>query len=111
MGASRQIPELRARNYQVRTQGERLAVNTVVQGTAADIIKLAMVRTHRALADAGLRTRLLLTIHDELLFEGPPGETAVARELIEREMIAVWEPREPPLAVDIGQGATWLDAK
>ncbi len=110
-GRQRQIPELRARNYQVRTQGERLAVNTVVQGTAADIIKLAMVRTHRALADAGLRTRLLLTIHDELLFEGPPEETAAARELIEREMIAVWEPREPPLAVDIGQGATWLDAK
>ena len=59
-------------------------------GTAADIIKLAMVRTHRALADAGLRTRLLLTIHDELLFEGPPGEAAAARELIEREMVAVW---------------------
>ena len=110
-GRQRQIPELRARNYQVRTQGERLAVNTVVQGTAADIIKLAMVRTHRALADAGLRTRLLLTIHDELLFEGPPEETSAARELIEREMVAVWEPREPPLGVDIGQGATWLDAK
>ncbi len=110
-GRQRQIPELRARNYQVRTQGERLAVNTVVQGTAADIIKLAMVRTHRALADAGLDTRLLLTIHDELLFEGPPEETAAARELIEREMVAVWEPREPPLGVDIGQGATWLDAK
>ena len=110
-GRQRQIPELRARNYQVRTQGERLAVNTVVQGTAADIIKLAMVRTHRALADEGLRTRLLLTIHDELLFEGPPEETAAALELIEREMVSVWEPREPPLAVDIGQGATWLDAK
>ena len=71
-GRRRQIPELRARNYQVRTLGERLAVNTVIQGTAADIIKLAMVRTHAALADSGLRTRLLLTIHDELLFEGPP---------------------------------------
>jgi len=110
-GRQRQIPELRARNYQVRTQGERLAVNTVIQGTAADIIKLAMVRTHRALADAGLRTRLLLTIHDELLFEGPPEEASAARELIEREMVAVWEEREPPLAIDIGQGATWLDAK
>jgi DNA polymerase-1 len=110
-GRQRQIPELRARNYQVRTQGERLAVNTVVQGTAADIIKLAMVRAHRALAEAGLATRLLLTIHDELLFEGPPEEAPAARELIEREMVSVWEPREPPLAVDIGQGATWLDAK
>jgi DNA polymerase-1 len=104
------MPELRARNYQTRTFGERLAVNTVIQGTAADIIKLAMVRAHRALADADLQTRLLLTIHDELLFEGPPGEQDAARELIEREMCGVWE-RRPPLAVDIGVGGTWLEAK
>src|SRR5262249_28183370 len=82
-GRRRQIPELRARNYQVRTLGERLAVNTVIQGTAADIIKLAMVRCHDALAEARLDTRLILTIHDELLFEGPPREMARARELIE----------------------------
>ncbi len=110
-GRRRQIPELRARNYQVRTLGERLAVNTVIQGTAADIIKLAMVRCHAALAQSELSTRLLLTIHDELLFEGPPGEVADARELIEREMVGVWEGREPPLAVDIGDGRTWLEAK
>ncbi len=110
-GRRRQIPELRARNYQVRTLGERLAVNTVVQGTAADIIKLAMVRCHAALARCELQTRLLLTIHDELLFEGPPQEAAAARELIEREMVGVWEEREPPLAVDIGEGRTWLEAK
>src|ERR1700686_4760644 len=61
-GRRRQIPELRARNYQVRTLGERLAVNTVIQGTAADIIKLAMVRCRRALSQAGLETRLILTI-------------------------------------------------
>jgi DNA polymerase-1 len=110
-GRRRQIPELRARNYQVRTLGERLAVNTVIQGTAADIIKLAMVRCHSALAESGMQTRLLLTIHDELLFEGPPAETAPARELIEREMCGVWEEREPPMAVDIGDGRTWLEAK
>ena len=110
-GRRRQIPELRARNYQVRTLGERLAVNTVVQGTAADIIKLAMVRCHSALAQSKLDTRLLLTIHDELLFEGPPAEVADARELIEREMVGVWEAREPALAVDIGEGRTWLQAK
>jgi DNA polymerase-1 len=110
-GRRRQIPELRARNYQVRTQGERLAVNTPIQGTAADIIKLAMVRTHAALSSSRLRTRLLLTIHDELLFEGPPQEAEQACALIEREMIGVWEPREPPLAVDIGVGRTWLEAK
>ncbi len=109
-GRRRQIPELRARNYQVRTLGERLAVNTVIQGTAADIIKLAMVRCHRALAESKLETRLILTIHDELLFEGPPAEVPAARELIEREMCGVWD-REPPLAVDVGVGQNWLEAK
>jgi DNA polymerase-1 len=110
-GRRRQIPELRARNYQVRTLGERLAVNTVIQGTAADIIKLAMVRCHDALAASTLSTRLLLTIHDELLFEGPPEEEQTARALIEREMVGVWGGREPPLAVDIGAGRSWLEAK
>jgi len=109
-GRRRQIPELQARNYQVRMLGERLAVNTVIQGTAADIIKLAMVRTHAALAESGLQTRLLLTIHDELLFEGPPAEISDASALVEREMCGVWD-HEPPLAVDIGVGENWLAAK
>jgi DNA polymerase I len=109
-GRRRQIPELRARNYQVRTLGERLAVNTVIQGTAADIIKLAMVRCHAALAGEGLHTRLILTIHDELLFEGPPAEANAARVLIEREMCGVWN-QEPAMAVDIGVGSNWLEAK
>jgi DNA polymerase I len=109
-GRRRQIPELRARNYQVRTLGERLAVNTVIQGTAADIIKLAMVRCHAALAAAGLGTRLILTIHDELLFEGPPAEVDAARALIERGMCGVWD-AEPAMAVDVGVGRNWLEAK
>ena len=109
-GRRRQIPELRARNYQVRTLGERLAVNTVIQGTAADIIKLAMIRCHDTLAAERLETRQILTIHDELLFEGPPGEAERARALIEREMVAVWD-REPAMAVDIGVGENWLEAK
>jgi DNA polymerase I len=109
-GRRRQIPELKARNYQVRTLGERLAVNTVIQGTAADIIKLAMVRCHAALEAEGLDTRLILTIHDELLFEGPPAEVDVARALIEREMCGVWT-LEPAMAVDIGVGENWLQAK
>ena len=109
-GRRRQIPELQARNYQVRMLGERLAVNTVIQGTAADIIKLAMVRTHAALAGAGLQTRLLLTIHDELLFEAPPAEQDAASALIEREMCGVWE-YDPPLDVDVGVGQNWLEAK
>ena len=110
-GRRRQIPELKARNWQVRTLGERLAVNTVIQGTAADVLKLAMIGCHRALAGGNLQTRLILTIHDELLFEGPEDEAAAVRELVAREMVAPWEPREPPLAVDVGVGRTWLEAK
>jgi DNA polymerase I len=110
-GRRRQIPELRARNWQVRSLGERLAVNTVIQGTAADIMKLAMIRVHRALAESGMTTRMILTIHDELLFEGPPGEADAVRALVEREMIAPWGDRTPPLAVDAGVGQTWLKAK
>ncbi|MGZ8632263.1 MAG: DNA polymerase I [Solirubrobacteraceae bacterium] len=110
-GRRRQIPELRARNWQVRSLGERLAVNTVIQGTAADIMKLAMIRVYRALAESEMRTRMILTIHDELLFEGPPEEADAIRELVEREMIAPWGERTPPLAVDAGVGQTWLEAK
>ena len=112
-GRRRQVPELRARNYQVRTQGERLAVNTVIQGTAADIIKLAMLRCDAALKQEGHEARLILTIHDELLFEIPasPAEAIEAAKVtIEREMCGVWG-RQPPLAVDIGVGEDWLSAK
>jgi DNA polymerase-1 len=109
-GRRRQIPELQARNWQVRSLGERLAVNTVIQGTAADILKLAMIRARDALAEARLATRLILTIHDELLFEGPSEEADAASPLIERAMIGLWD-RDPPLAIEIGAGKTWLDAK
>ena len=109
-GRRRQIPELRARNWQVRKLGERLAVNTVIQGTAADIIKLAMVRCHDALTDAGLRTRLILQIHDELLFEGPAEEMDAAREIVCARWSAPCE-LDPPLAVDAGVGPNWLEAK
>jgi DNA polymerase I len=109
-GRRRQIPELRARNFQVRSLGERLAVNTVIQGTAADVIKLAMVRCQHSLRDGGFQTKLILTIHDELLFESPPEELDAARVLIEEEMCGVWE-HQPPMAVDIGAGQNWLEAK
>ncbi len=110
MGRRRAIPELRSGNPNTRRLGERLAVNTVIQGTAADIIKVAMVRCQSALGEAGGKTRLVLQIHDELLFEGPPGEMEGAAELVEREMCAAYE-LDPALEVDIGIGADWLDAK
>jgi DNA polymerase I len=109
-GRRRQIPELQARNYQVRSLGERLAVNTVIQGTAADIIKMAMIRCHAVLRKRRLETRLILQIHDELLFEGPPGELDEVRALVHDEMVGAWD-LDPPLAVEIGVGANWLEAK
>ncbi len=110
MGRRRQIPELRSGNPNTRRLGERLAVNTVIQGTAADIIKVAMVRCQRALRETGGETRLVLQIHDELLFEGPPGEMEGATELVRREMCAAYQ-LDPPLEVDIGVGPDWLTAK
>src|SRR5262249_37919854 len=80
MGRRRPIPELRSSNPNTRRLGERLAVNTVIQGTAADIIKVAMVRCHAALGETGMSTRLVLQIHDELLFGGPPGAMDAAGE-------------------------------
>ncbi|HEX2708758.1 MAG TPA: DNA polymerase, partial [Solirubrobacterales bacterium] len=110
MGRRRPIPELRSGNPNTRRLGERLAVNTVIQGTAADIIKVAMVRCQRALRETGGSTRLVLQIHDELLFEGPPEEMDGATELVRREMCAAYQ-LDPPLEVDVGVGRDWLDAK
>ena len=110
MGRRRLIPELRSPNPNTRRLGERLAVNTVIQGTAADIIKVAMVRCHVALRESEAKTRLVLQIHDELLFEGPPGEMEAATETVRREMCAA-QRLDPPLEVEVGVGKDWLAAK
>ena len=107
-GRIRRIPELRARQWTTRSLGERLAVNTVIQGTAADILKVAMLRTHAALSE--MRTKLVLTVHDELLFEAPDDEVEAAKEIVLREMEGAYE-LEPPLEVDVGVGVNWTDAK
>jgi DNA polymerase-1 len=109
-GRRRLIPELAARNRQVRSLGERLAVNTVIQGTAADIMKLAMIGVDRAMRESGTSARMILTIHDELLFEGPADEMDDLRALVEREMVAPWV-HDPPLKVEGGVGRTWVEAK
>ena len=109
-GRIRRVPELRSRQFQTRSLGERLAVNMVIQGTAADIIKVAMVRARDELRTAGLSTRLVLQIHDELLFEGPEGEVEQASEIVRRDMAGAFE-MDPPLEVDVGVGANWLEAK
>jgi DNA polymerase I len=109
-GRIRRVPELRSRQFQTRSLGERLAVNMVIQGTAADIIKVAMVRARDELRGADLRTRLVLQIHDELLFEGPEDEVEAASEIVRREMAGAFE-MDPPLEVDVGVGENWLEAK
>jgi DNA polymerase I len=109
-GRIRRVPELRSRQFQTRSLGERLAVNMVIQGTAADIIKVAMVRARDELRGADLRTRLVLQIHDELLFEGPEDEVEAASEVVRREMADAFE-MDPPLEVDVGVGENWLEAK
>jgi DNA polymerase-1 len=107
-GRRRQIPELKARNWQVRSLGERLAVNSPIQGTAADVLKIAMVRAADALRDSPVRQ--ILTVHDELLFEGTPEDIEAVRPAIVEAMIGFWD-HEPPLVVDVGVGRTWLEAK
>jgi DNA polymerase I len=108
LGRIRRIPELRSSNWQTRQLGERLAVNTVIQGTAADIIKIAMVRAHKALRES--RTKLVLQIHDELLFEAPENEAGEVADIVRKEMTTAFE-LDPPLAVDVGIGSNWLEAK
>jgi DNA polymerase I len=110
MGRRRPVPELRASNRQTRSLGERLAVNFVMQGSNADIIKVAMVRIARRLRDEGRAARLVLQVHDELLLEVPDVELSGVKELVREEMCGAY-PLDPPLAVDVGVGDDWADAK
>jgi DNA polymerase-1 len=106
----RYIPEIRDRNFNLRAYGERNAQNSPLQGSAADLIKVAMTRIHRAIRVEGLRSRMLLQVHDELVFEVPPEELERMRELVKTHMENVIDLRVP-LVVDLGVGANWLDAK
>lgn len=108
-GRRRYIPQLRSRNPRERASGERVAVNMPIQGTQADMIKLAMVRLRRRLREEGLGSRMILQVHDELLFEVPEGEEDAASELIRAEMAAAL-PLSVPVVVDVGLGPNWLDA-
>src|SRR6059058_753364 len=110
LGRRRPVPEIRASNRQTRSLGERLAVNSIMQGSQADIIKVAMVAIHRRLRDEGRGARLVLQVHDELLLEVPEAEVGPARDLVRSEMVGAF-PLDPPLAVDVGVGDDWNDAK
>ncbi len=110
LGRRRPVPEIRASNRQTRSLGERLAVNSVMQGTAADVIKKAMVAIHRRLREEGRAARLVLQVHDELLLEVPDAEVSAIKTLVREEMCGAY-PLDPPLEVDVGVGDDWNDAK
>jgi len=110
LGRRRPVPEIRASNRQTRGFGERVAVNFVMQGSNADIIKVAMIRIAKRLRDEGRGARLVLQVHDELLLEVPDAEVSQVRELVRAEMCGAYD-LDPPLAVDVGVGDNWADAK
>jgi len=108
-GRRRLVPELNSRNGQIRGAAERVAVNLPIQGSAADIMKRAMIEVHEALLphpDA----RMILTVHDELLFEMPKGRADEMAEIVRERMQAAVALRVP-LTVDVGVGDNWKDAK
>jgi DNA polymerase I len=109
-GRQRPIPDIASRNPNARGFAERTAVNTPLQGTAADLIKKAMIAIDREIIERGLETRMLLQVHDELVFETPPEELDAVRELVRRGMETV-ETLEVPVVADLGVGDNWRDAK
>ncbi|CAN5608322.1 hypothetical protein BH18ACI3_BH18ACI3_11490 [soil metagenome] len=109
-GRRRYFPSINDRNYTVRSRAEREAINMPIQGTASDIVKIAMIRVHEALKKEKLETKMIMQVHDELLFEAPKAEVKRASEIIKREMEAAAD-RDAPLAVEVGAGDNWMDAK
>jgi DNA polymerase-1 len=109
-GRRRAIPDMHSRNPSARSFAERTAVNTPLQGTAADLIKIAMIRIARLLTEKKMQSRLLLQVHDELVLEAPPNEKDDLRNLVKKEMESVY-PINVPLKVDTGTGVNWRDAK
>lgn len=109
-GRRRQIPELSSSNFRIRQAGERQAMNAGIQGLAADIFKVALVRIDRSLREGGLRSRLILQVHDEVLLEVPPVEHDAADALVRHEMGDAFD-LAVPLEVNLAFGSTWADAK
>ncbi len=109
-GRRRYFPSINDRNFAVRSRAEREAINMPIQGTASDIVKIAMIRVADALKKEKLETRMIMQVHDELLFEGPEAEVEKAKEVIKREMEAA-ATLDVPLVVEIGVGDNWKDAK
>ena len=109
-GRRRPIPELKSSNYMQRSFGERVAMNSPIQGTAADIIKIAMIRVHDRLREEGLKSRLILQVHDELLIEAYEEEAERVEQILQEEMQQAAE-LDVPLEIDMHRGRNWYEAK
>ncbi len=109
LGRIRLLPEINSANRNVRLFAERTAINTPIQGTAADLIKVAMIRVHRELKSRRMKTVMLLSVHDEIVFEVPPDETQTATRLAREVMEGVWE-LKVPLKVNVALGSNWAEA-
>ena len=109
LGRIRLLPEINSANKIICQAAERTAINTPIQGTAADLIKVAMINVDNALIEKGLQTAMLLTVHDELVFEVPPDEIHEATQLVRDIMENVWE-LKVPLKVNIQSGKNWAEA-
>jgi DNA polymerase I len=109
LGRRRYLPDLNSDNRQRREMAERMALNAPIQGSAADIIKVAMLRVDRALRESGLRSRMLLQVHDELVFEAAEGERERLEALVREQMGGAY-PLDVPLEVSVGTGRDWSSA-
>jgi DNA polymerase I len=109
-GRRRYIPEISSRNFNIRSFGERVATNAPIQGTAADLIKIAMIDIHRAFRETGSPARMLLQVHDELLIETPAAEVAATLDILRARMEGAAE-LSVPLVVETGIGSNWLECK
>ena len=109
LGRIRRLPEIKSKNANIRAFAERTAVNTPIQGSAADLIKLAMIQTETAIQAQGLHAAMLLSVHDEIIFEVPPNEMEAMQALVTSVMEGVWE-LKVPLKVNLASGSNWAEA-
>ena len=109
LGRIRLLPDIDSKNANVRAFAERAAVNTKIQGTAADLIKLAMIRVDAAILERKMKTRMLLSVHDEIVFESPPEELDAIQSLGREIMESIWA-FKVPLKVNVATGRDWAEA-
>ncbi|MFN3197735.1 MAG: DNA polymerase I [Bradymonadia bacterium] len=107
LGRIRPLPDIHSKRFSARQHSERMATNTPIQGTAADLMKLAMIKLDRRISELGLKSRILLTVHDELVVEVPEAELDTVPDLVKHEMETVWPDLKVPLSVEVGVGDNW----